>query len=250
MKQDKPQGLSRKRLLELPADARNEILRLEAEIFNAQNPNYYSEIHLEQEPQMMICPKAKTCGKGFCHGLHREPHEKFYDCIIVSSFCPSCIPYSPEKPQPATCPDCKKVLREIAPMEYSCGCDDLQPKHCTLLYEDCPSRECKKDKCEYWKSEQPTQMPLREQFKAIIEQLMKHGWAACPPNKKCADNDENTCVDCFVDKLEVVVQAHDSAVAAQAVKEFAEKVIHNLHLMGIERAEFIENIRAMAEEKE
>lgn len=45
------------------------------------------------DQKIMICQKAKTCELGFCHGLHRVPHEYFESCDLDTEFCPNCIPY-------------------------------------------------------------------------------------------------------------------------------------------------------------
>src|SRR5574343_1151864 len=210
--------------------------------------------------KMMICPKAKD---GSCDPFKVLPYKYRYHCTAhehrqgcdgrVPFTCPACIPY---EPQPATCPDsCADCdgdgcfhaeLKAIHDMPYA----DLQPEKCGGLhapYHDlCPV--CDKDLAEYWKKPTPT-MPLISSAADSVEVMFKM------QQQRDADMAWHTLEadrlykEAF-EKGKYIGEATQAARDSTIRREFAEKVIHNLHLMGIERAEFIENIRAMAEEKE
>jgi hypothetical protein len=73
--------LSRRRILELPQDARNEILQLQAELFNLQNPDYYA---IETRKPRIIC----LCGSTrFTHDMSIIQWELTKQGHIVLSWC-------------------------------------------------------------------------------------------------------------------------------------------------------------------
>lgn len=224
--------------------------------------------------KMYICPKAKECSKN-C--FHKFKHEfEFGTCTYSGEDCPACIPYSTD-----TCPDksnlkwrCKRAIyadvdsssggcdgadgecEKCPDREYicatcgkplvdtletgnpdgdwtclDCGYElshnpaDLQPKQCTNLLisrKDSPyTCEGNCEGCDYWKSEQPTQMPLQ-----IGMQIQPESWVFSKE----------------------ALEARDSAMAAQAVKEFAGQVITEFYWLLDDK--LIKRIWAMAEGKE
>ena len=71
----------------------------------------------KQEPQMMICPKAKECNEFEDNCLDAIPHKKNSSCTSFLGKCPACIPVEPEP----TCPECECPISK----HDSDGCHEL-----------------------------------------------------------------------------------------------------------------------------
>lgn len=178
---------------------------------------------MTKEPQIMICPNWKTCtyrvnvqnipeDEGRYNAptfWHCDKHPFNLSCKKHKAHgkwpCPACIPYETE-PQPATCPcwheygesfyDCQNNTCGHSPYKRDA---DLQPeKQCTkgltLPCDVCDVPEIDDDgNCKCW---QPiSQMPLR-----VGTQIQPESWVFSKE----------------------ALKAHDSAIAAQAVKPMIE----------------------------
>ena len=229
--------------------------------------------------EMMICPKAKgdECpDKG--SWIHCKPHLMDKTCKKRKHICgQACIPYIPEqpkKPVEPTCPErhwsdeCRCGHLRIHHTDWTgkCHCcdEDENPCKCkSFTPADLqPERQVSRD---FDTIEHEAEMPLREQFITGLIKLRDAEECPCITCISPSESDEpqvesKDCAECWFDNYFArKIEAHDSAVASAAVKEFAEKVIKEVLSLAIYKGEIsagalgnnliacANNIRAIAE---
>jgi hypothetical protein len=192
--------------------------------------------------EMMICPKAKdgSCPDGIYCSVGK-PHELDIDCGYSGSVCPACIPYIPEQPK-----------------------EPVEPHLCSTCRNNFPT--CKANKIVWGIDRNPEARGAEADKVLECDAYIPDVEPACPECGGSLDIDHNSA-ECHVclrlwplsyfnlpmtdlqpaeltldtlreacSKMLVVddshfsnwLEAHDSVVAAKAVREFAEKVCNIL----------------------